>query len=104
MDGRKLNHDSLDEMRIRAVRRVQDGESPELVAKVLGIHRSVICEWLARYRAGGWDGLKAKPIPVRPPRLNGRQIRWIHQTVFNKDPLQLKSPFALWAQISHWLY
>lgn len=98
LDARKLDHKTLEEMRIRAVQRVQAGESPEVVARVLNVHRSVIYEWLARYRAGGWDELKAKPIPGRPRRLKGQQMRWIYQTVTMKSPLQLKFPFALWTR------
>jgi transposase len=47
-------------MRIRVVKRVQDGESPEVIAKVLGLDYSTVYGWLARYRRGGCDGLKAK--------------------------------------------
>ncbi|MEO5354978.1 MAG: hypothetical protein H7835_17440 [Magnetococcus sp. XQGC-1] len=35
-DGRKLNHKTLEEIRIRAVRRVEAGESPETVIQALG--------------------------------------------------------------------
>jgi hypothetical protein len=31
MDGRKLSHEALEEIRIRAVKRVEDGESPEVL-------------------------------------------------------------------------
>jgi transposase len=98
MDARKLDHKTLEQMRIRTVQRVQAGESPEVVARVLGVHRSVIYDWLARYRAGGWDELKAKPIAGRPRRLSGKQVRWIYQTITMKNPLQLKFAFALWSR------
>jgi len=39
-DARRLDHATLEAMRERAVRSVQDGESPEVVADVLGINRS----------------------------------------------------------------
>jgi transposase len=97
-DARKLDHRTLEEIRTRAVRQVQGGESPEVVIRALGFSRACIYEWLARYREGGWDGLRAKPLAGRPRRLNGRQIRWIYQTVTMKNPLQLKFPFALWTR------
>jgi transposase len=85
-------------MRERAVRSVQDGESPEVVARVMGIDRSTIYGWLAQYRRGGWGALKAKPLFGRPPKLDGRKLKWIYDTVTQKNPLQLKFTFALWTR------
>jgi hypothetical protein len=48
-DARKLDHQMLEAMRERAVRRVQEGESPEVVARVFG----------------GGDIPLAKPVPTR---------------------------------------
>jgi transposase len=97
-DARKLDHKTLEEMRARAVRSVQNGQSPEVVAAALGINRTTIYDWLAKYRRGGWGALKAKPIPGRSPKLNGRAIKWIYDTVTQKSPLQLKFEFALWTR------
>src|SRR5580658_4394375 len=80
-DARRLDHATLEAMRERAVSSVQDGESPEVVADVLGINRSTIYSWLARYRRGGWGALKAKPLFGRPPKLDGKKLKWIYVTV-----------------------
>jgi len=47
-DARKLDHKTLEELRMRVVKRVQDGESPEVLAKALDLDRSTVCGWLAR--------------------------------------------------------
>ena len=85
-------------MRERAVRSVHDGESPEVVARIIGISRSTIYGWLAQYRRGGWSALKAKPLFGRPPKLDGKKLKWVYDTVTQKNPMQLKFAFALWTR------
>jgi transposase len=97
-DARQLDHATLEAMRERAVRSVQDGEHPEVVARVLGVNRSAVYSWLAQYRRGGWGALRAKPLFGRPPKLDGKKLKWIYDTVTLKNPLQLKFPFALWTR------
>lgn len=97
-DARALDHGTLEAMRMRAVRQIQDGEHPELIAAALGLNRSTVYGWLLRYRREGWDGLKAKPLAGRPPKLNARALQWIYKTVTGKNPLQLKFEFALWTR------
>src|ERR1700758_4540469 len=97
-DARRLDHPTLEAMRERAVRSVQNGESPEVVARVIGVNRSTMYGWLAQYRRGGWRALKAKPLFGRPPKLDGKKLKWIYNTVTQKNPLQLKFAFALWTR------
>ncbi|SDP31046.1 helix-turn-helix domain-containing protein, partial [Desulforhopalus singaporensis] len=47
-DGRKIDRKGLEAIRIRAVQRVEAGESPETVIKALGFTRTVIYQWIAK--------------------------------------------------------
>ena len=97
-DARKLDHATLEALRIRAVRSVQDGESPEHVARTLRVTSRAMYRWLAHDRRGGWDALKAKPLAGRPPKLSGGMLKWLYNTVTRKNPLQLRFRFALWTR------
>jgi transposase len=97
-DGRALDHKTLEEIRIRAVERVQAGESPEVVIQALGFTRSCIYAWLARYRTGGWGALKARALKGRPWKIQAAQMGWLYRTITGKTPLQFRFEFALWTR------
>src|SRR5690242_18943083 len=62
----------LERRRCRAVVAVEQGESPELVARAFGVNRASMYRWLAMARQP--DGLAAKPHLGPPPRLSAPQI------------------------------
>jgi transposase len=95
-DGRALDHATLTELRKRGVTAVQSGEPPTQVAAALGVNLRTLFRWLALYRRGGWGQLDADKRGGRPPKLDGRALRWVYNTVSEKNPQQLNFPFALW--------
>jgi transposase len=97
-DGRKLDHKTLEVLRMRAIERVAAGAHPEEVAVTMGFHKNTVYGWLARAREGGKDALKAKAVPGRPPRLNATQISKLYGFIVGVDPRQLSFEFALWTR------
>jgi len=95
-DARALDHATLTDLRKRGVAAVQSGEDPAHVAEVLGVNIRTVFRWLAQYRRGGWGKLDARKRGGRPPKLDGSALKWIYQTIANKNPQQLQFPFALW--------
>jgi transposase len=69
VDGRKLSHAKLEEIRFAAVKAVQAGQSPSAVARAMGLYSNRIFVWLAAYRSGGWDALRSRKASGRPKRL-----------------------------------
>jgi transposase len=97
-DGRKLDHKTLEVLRMRAIEQVAAGAHPEEVAVIMGFHKNTVYGWLAKAREGGKDALKAKPVPGRPPRLNATQISKLYGLIVGADPRQLSFEFALWTR------
>jgi transposase len=97
-DGRKLDHKTLEQLRIRAVGQIEQGAHPDEVAAALEMTRAAVYGWLAKYREGGLDALKARPVPGRPPKLSGPQLQRLFALVVGNDPRQLRFAFALWTR------
>ena len=97
-DGRKLDHKTLEVLRLRAVEQVGAGAHPEDVAAVLGLHRKTVYGWLANYREGGKGALLARPVPGRPPKLAGPQLARLYALIVGTDPRQMQFEFALWTR------
>ena len=57
IDGRSLDHKTLQHLRTAAVRRVvEDGEAPSAVMESMGLCRTSIYRWLRRYEDAGLEG------------------------------------------------
>jgi transposase len=90
-DGRKLDHQTLEQLRIRAVRQIEQGAHPEDIAQALGMTRAAVYSWLAKYRQGGLEALRAKPVPGRPPTLSGAQLARLYQLWWAATPASCAS-------------
>jgi transposase len=98
-DGRKLDHKTLEDIRIRSVRMIMDEEvRVQDVAESLGLRRSTVYSWVKTYKERGEQALLAKPIPGRPSKLSDEQVRAVYTILLGKDPRQLQFDFALWTR------
>ncbi|MGB0713497.1 MAG: helix-turn-helix domain-containing protein, partial [Gammaproteobacteria bacterium] len=95
-DGRKYDHQTLEAMRLQAIKAIRNGQSATEVAKAFGINRRTVYGWMAKYLSGGQKALKAKPIPGRPSKLTTEQMQWIAEAVRENTPQQYQFEFALW--------
>lgn len=99
IDGRKLDHKTLEHIRIQAVRRViEDGESPAEVMLSYGLCRTTIYPWLRKFEDKGWEALAESIAQGREPRLSDKQKQQIKRWILGKDPRQYGFDFGLWTR------
>ena len=98
IDGRSLNHDTLDHLRKLAVQRVLAGEAPADVARSLGFYRTSIYRWLRAHRKGGMEALNQSKHPGPQRKLSGKQEAQVVRWMVGKDPRQYGFEFGLWTR------
>jgi transposase len=78
---------------MRAVQLVKQGESPTVVARILGVAPGSVHRWrrLARHRSG----LRAKPASGRPRRMSDPQLRQL-RTLLRQGAVAHGWPNQLW--------
>jgi hypothetical protein len=65
----------LERRRLRAIALLEQGLLPHEVAERVGVDRRSVRRWKRTYRRRGHTGLKARPVPGRPPKLTAAQRR-----------------------------
>ena len=99
-DGRTLDHATLEEFRLLALRRVKEGEKASAVVASLGMNRTSIYRWLkaAGGRGRGERALVSKPVTGRPPKLTAAQQAKVFRWINGRDPRQYGLDFGLWTR------
>jgi transposase len=99
-DGRGLDHQTLEAIRLMAVERVRDGERPSAVIASFGFSRTTIYKWLdvASKPGVGLKALRSKPAPGRPRSLTPRQEQQVFRWINGRDPRQYGLDFGLWTR------
>lgn len=65
----------LEARRLRAAELLGQGKGTNEVARLVGVTSSCVSKWKKNLRKRGREGLRAKPLRGRKPRLNGSQKR-----------------------------
>jgi len=99
-DGRTLAHNVLEEMRMLAVQRMREGESPAAVAASFGMNRTWAykCRAAASGRGKGLRALRSTKGTGRPRSLTPTQERKVFRWVNGKNPRQYGFDFGLWTR------
>ena len=99
IDGRTLDHKTLEHLRKLAVKRViEDGEVPSDIMKSLGLCRTTIYRWLRRYEDEGMEALAEKIAQGPEPKLTEKQRQQVKRWILGKDPRQYGFDFGLWSR------
>src|SRR5258706_14625493 len=100
IDGRSLDHATLETIRRMALRRVREGEKPSVVVASYGFCRTTIYKWLrqARGRGRGERALRATQATGRPRTLTAAQERQGFRWINGPDPRQYGFYFGLWTR------
>lgn len=98
-DARQLSDDTLEALRLRALRGRELGFTEADLADLLGVSRETVCRWWSAYRAGGLDALphERSGRPLGSGRfLSDSQARRIQQLLDQHSPEDLGVPSPLW--------
>ena len=98
IDGRTLSHETSEQFRIMAVRRVREGERPSSVIRSYGLCRTTIYRWLRAAKRGGERALKARKHAGRKRTLSSKQALQVRRWINGRDPRQYGFDFGLWTR------
>ncbi|NNF57641.1 MAG: IS630 family transposase [Rhodothermaceae bacterium] len=97
-DGRSLDRRAMEQLRLRAVERVEAGERVTDVARTLGFDRAVVNRWVLKARKEGIEALHATVAPGRTPVLDDAQVEFLRFLILEIDPAFWGFESRLWTR------
>jgi len=82
-----------------SIRLLRQGKTRKEIAEIVGVHYVVVCGWIRAWQQGGHDAitLKNRGRGSEEQRLLTKaQEDTLKKLLCDKNPKQLKLPFALW--------
>jgi transposase len=100
LDGRTLDHTTLEQIRRMAVQRVREGEKPADVIASFGFCRTTIYKWMnaAAGRGRGLKALRSTRGTGRPRSLTPAQECQVFRCINGRNPFQYGLDFGLWTR------
>jgi len=99
-DGRSLDRQTQEAIRLMAIERIREGERPAEVIEAYGFNRTTIYKWInAAFRRGvGIKALRSTKATGRPRSLTPRQEQQVFRWINGRDPRQYGLDFGLWTR------
>ena len=99
-DGRSLDRQTQEAIRLMAIERIREGERPAEVIEAYGFNRTTIYKWIeASFRPGvGIKALRSTKATGRPRSLSPRQEQQVFRWINGRDPRQYGLDFGLWTR------
>lgn len=98
-DARKLPPHAQEDLRRRVVAAIASGKKKSQTARVFGVSRQSIDNWLAAVAVGGSAALKPRKRGPKPhPTINAATAKKVVRQIVDHCPDQLRLPFALWTR------
>lgn len=98
-DGRKLDHKTLEAIRLMAMERLSEGEAASAVMASYGLCRTTIYKWQRKVRSGkGVNALLSRKASGRPRTLTPSQEKRVFGWINGRDPRQYGFDFGLWTR------
>jgi len=98
-DARNLPKEVQQHNRDQAIRLFKKKKSRKEIAAIVGVHYDVVCRWIRAWKKGGEKAIKLKKRgrgSIEQRMLTEAQESELKRLLVNKNPQQLKLPFALW--------
>ena len=102
-DARKLKPEVQQQLRQQAIRLRSMGMTYRDIADIVGVYHDTVGRWCRDYEKHGAKGIKIKRRGRKQGdqrTLTPEQEKRIQRAIVDKEPDQLKLPFALWTRIA----